>query len=226
MFRNPSHATFRRADTGNLAPETPFPHTAIGCSKYPVPTTGSSLAKTCITMCDNEDPDQSTVDSAAVEATVDGDKAADVELGLDNDLGNSLNEMANSLCSTCRKFPRGQIEARDFRVYHPSLTSLRESVQTGCWICKELTQSLDELCDRRQLRETLNEACFIQCRLIEFAHPRRSVGDGFYLEFLLCDSGVNCAVPKFDKPTLNDIIPFFAADYGVGEEVLGISTGQ
>lgn len=223
MFRNPSHATFRRADTGNLAPETPFSHTVIGCSKYPVPTTGSSLAKTCITMDDNEDPDQSTVDSAAVEDTADGDKAADVELGLHNDLGYSLNEMANSLCSICRKFPRGQIEEEDWRVYHPSLTSLRESVQAGCWICKELTQSLDELCDRLQLRETLNETWFIQCKVL----GNVPVGEGFHLKFFLCDSGINCAVSKFDNPPCLATIFFFPADsLGVGEEVLGISTGQ
>lgn len=151
-------------------------------------------------MSDNEDPDQNIVGSPAIESSAGGDEDADVGLCLDEELLNSLNEMASGLCSICRGFFRGQIDASyddsDKRVYHPSLSSLQKSVDAGCSICKDLSQSLGEFLKESEPPKTPIESWSIQCRLHRYLPWKRN-RDLLNLYFSLwdstCDHGaINC----------------------------------
>lgn len=141
----------------------------------------------------NEDPDQNIAGSPSIESSAGGDEGADLGLCLDEDLLNSLNEMASRLCSICRGFFRGKIDQiysiddSDYRIYHPSLSSLQKSVDAGCAICKDLSQSLDECLKQSEHLKTPTELWSMRCSLWQYL-PWKRYRDPFHLYFYLSES--------------------------------------
>ncbi|KAJ0117896.1 hypothetical protein J7T55_014346 [Diaporthe amygdali] len=82
---------------------------------------------------------------------------------LDDDLYLALSEMISNLCSTCRQFPRGRISETDKRLYHPSLSSLKESVDAGCIICEDLAREVSRWSEPGP---TPNDLWSIRCELL------------------------------------------------------------
>lgn len=197
---------------------------------------GACLVKPRVTVGDNEDRDQSIDDSATVEPGAGGDEDSDVEVSLDDELLCSLNEMASNLCSTCRGFPRGHIENigdySDCRVYHPSLSSLQESVDAGCRICKDLSQSVNTFFKKFESPATLTQPWSIHCTLwknIDWNNHVDSPRHAFNLTFDICEGGRNDAVRSTQEIIEGTLahMAFFPADcLGLGPEFLGMSTGQ
>lgn len=144
-------------------------------------------------MSDNEEPDQNIVSSPATGSSAGGDEDADLGLCLDEELLNSLNEMASRLCSICRGFFHGTtdqvylIDDSDYRIYHPSLSSLQKSVDAGCDICKDLSQSLDEFLKECEPPKTPPDSWSIRCSLWKYLSWKRD-RDPFLLLFYLSES--------------------------------------
>lgn len=106
---------------------------------------------------------------------------------LDDDMISSLRQISWSLCPICRQFPpRGRIyldDEGDFKStsYHPSLSSLRESVDTGCPLCSDLMKALEAFCRPSDPQETLKEFWSIRCRIVPL--------EGFFsFRFEVCQS--------------------------------------
>jgi hypothetical protein len=188
-------------------------------------------------MSKNEDSEHSIDDSAAVESTVDGDEHANVVVRLhgNDDLLCSLNEMASSLCSTCREFNRGQIEINggdtgSYRVYHSSLESLHDSIDAGCCICKCLSQSLDRFCKQYGPPSTPTELWSIRCHISWHPLWRMSVNSShnpFQLRYFLWVSDCYYPATKFPQPKPFVTLDFFPADcLGLGPEFLGMPMGE
>lgn len=111
----------------------------------------------------------------------------DATAQLDDDMIISLRQISSSLCLTCRQFPpRGRIYLDDeggFKPvsYHPSLSSLRESVDTGCRLCSDLMKALESFCRPSDPQETLKEFWSIRCRIVPL--------EGFFgFRFEVCQS--------------------------------------
>lgn len=64
---------------------------------------------------------------------------------LEND---ALSEVVSSLCSVCRRLFQSRFVRDEFRSHHPSLSSLKESVNAGCRFCEILERNLDDQCNR------------------------------------------------------------------------------
>lgn len=88
----------------------------------------------------------------------------------------ALTELASRLCAICQSFCRGEMKLEKAEEHggqqteklkhHPSLSSLRESVDAGCPLCKNLAQSFEErLGDNPELRDTVADSWFITCYL-------------------------------------------------------------
>lgn len=154
---------------------------------------------------------------------------------LDDDMFLSLSQMASSLCFTCRQFPRGRFPAENhetigFHSYHPSLSSLKESVDAGCRLCVELSQSLDEF-RQEYPQATQNESTWsIKCRL-------SALGTRLEFEFCLFDRDCDC---DYDYTSVDELgrARCEHADYlktmsfyrpgklGLGPEFLGAAIDQ
>lgn len=64
------------------------------------------------------------------------------------DLGNdALREVASNLCSVCRRLFQSQFLAYEICSHHPSLSSLKESVDAGCRFCEILARKLNNRCN-------------------------------------------------------------------------------
>lgn len=111
----------------------------------------------------------------------------DAAAQLDDDMIISLRQISSRLCPICRQFPpRGRIyldDEGDFQSisYHPSLSSLRESVNTGCRLCSDLMKALESFCRPSDPQETLKEFWSIRCRIVPL--------EGFFgFRFEVCQS--------------------------------------
>lgn len=63
---------------------------------------------------------------------------------LEND---ALSEVASTLCSVCRRIFQGEFLEGESYSHHPSLSSLKESVDAGCRFCEILARELDDQCN-------------------------------------------------------------------------------
>lgn len=173
-------------------------------------------------MNDNEDLDQSIDDFAAVESNADG--------GEDDHLWRELKQMASSLCSRCREFTHRQIgiagNDSEYRVYHPSISSLRKSTQAGCCFCKVLTGALSLWyvpsvisAELWSIRYRVLSDPFWR-RHVDYSHP-------FCLQFYLWKGDCEDAVRQFHETFHSVTTTFFPAEsLGLGPEFLSMSRAQ
>lgn len=177
-------------------------------------------------MSDNEDPDQSTDDSAAVESSADE--------GEDDDLWHELKQMASSLCSRCRELAHRQMGITDddseYRVYHPSMSSLRQSTRAGCCLCDRLDQSFRNFYGWHEPSSVSTEVWSIRYRVLSDPFWRRHVDyshGAFCLQFYLWKGDCNDAASKSHDALPFDTMTFFPAEsLGLGPELLSMSRAQ
>lgn len=86
-------------------------------------------------------------DSQSLECETDSGKISDQETHLSPEMDIALNKLASRLCAICQSLCRGEVMVKSIGwptvefAHHPSLSSLRWSVDAGCPLCKELAQS-------------------------------------------------------------------------------------
>lgn len=130
---------------------------------------------------------------------------------LDND---ALSEVASNSCSVCRRLFQSEFLEDEFCAYHPSLSSLKESVDAGCRFCEILARELDDQCN-----QTPSEWS-IKCAV-------RPIGDGKNLRFSFYLKHCNRSDTSHKQTQL--LTNFFlcpACKLGLGPEFSGAPSKQ
>lgn len=174
----------------------------------------------------NEDPGQSIDDSASVESSADG--------GEDDDLWRELKRLASTLCSRCRELAHRQIgitnDHSEYRVYHPSMSSLQESTYAGCCLCDWLDQSFHNFYGWNEPSSVSTELWSIRYRVLSDPFWRTHVDyshGAFCLQFYLWKGDCNDAVRKSHDAMPFVTMTFFPAEsLGFGPEFLSMSRAQ
>ncbi|KAG8167645.1 hypothetical protein KVR01_003334 [Diaporthe batatas] len=98
----------------------------------------------------------------------------DLTRELNDDILSALGQRTSALCSICRNFPRGRLEFIETKfsidashMYHPSLYSLKRSVDGGCYLCEDVAQSVEQFCQESNPSESQKEFWSIRCRITE-----------------------------------------------------------
>lgn len=194
--------------------------------------TASSVPVTIsIAMSADENLHWSTEDCTIAERKADQDEDNDVEAAISDDMRRSLNDLASRLCTTCRDFLRGEIPGLAYRVYHPSVSSLEKSVEAGCSICKDLSESLGDFCKQLRPPSAPIETWSIECEMFVFNSWHMPEGykgsnNAFRLSFRL--RGSDGASVIWDCRGISDFanMCFYPVDgLSLGPEFLGMSTG-
>ncbi|KAH9237689.1 hypothetical protein K456DRAFT_49917 [Colletotrichum gloeosporioides 23] len=116
---------------------------------------------------EKDDTDNSKLGNDADEDDVmDGPAATDEDDESPENLSLALSQWASKLCIVCRRFLEGKtyhvFEDEKHYMFHTSLSSLRSSVHSGCPLCKQLSESLDDYYKGDDLG-TLRKSCSIKC---------------------------------------------------------------
>lgn len=163
------------------------------------------------------------------EEDIDTDEDVDTSTDEDDSSGEledgmflALSQMASSLCSICRNLAKGRsVHGRDservHRLCHPSLSSLKGSVDAGCHLCDDVTESLEKFCKRYHPSITKKESWSIEYTVC---------GEESYLElrFYLCQcelvhpDGTGCDHGQY----LQSMTFYPARKLCLGPEFLGV----
>lgn len=151
----------------------------------------------------------------------------DDEDSLSPEMDLALKELASRLCAICQSLCRGEVKVLEYwksngrqhtgeLEHHHSLSSLRESVDAGCPLCKEVAQTFKEHLDMKpEVRDAVTDSWYITCWL-----DKSEWGfdvDGLCFNFTFYDSHGQSVNPK-----LGARIPFFPAEkFGLGPEYSG-----
>lgn len=181
---------------------------------------------TSITKSDHGNPLRGPENCTPVlERKADQSEDNDHESAISDDMRRSLNDLASRLCTTCREFLCGDIPEHAHRVYHPSVSSLQKSVEGGCSICKDLSQSLGDFCKQLEPPAAPTETWSIECKMFVFKQWHMPEGykgchNAFQLFFYLRESDGASVIGGFAR------MCFYPVDgLSLGPEFLGMSTG-
>lgn len=134
--------------------------------------------------------------------------------GLTDLQNDALSKVASNLCSVCRRFFQSEFLENEFCSHHPSLSSLKESVDAGCRFCEILARDLDDQCNRTPSEWS------IKCEV-------RPIGDGKSLRFKFtlkrCDSS-DTSHKGGQIFTVFNLYP--ACKLGLGPEFSGAPSSQ
>lgn len=178
----------------------------------------------------NEDGGMGAHDSQSSGLEDDGSQLSDKATSLSPEMDSALTTLASRLCAICRSLCRGEVKvlkywehSGDYRTgeldYHPSLSSLRESVDAGCPLCNEVAQSLEEdFGIRLQARDAVDDSWYITCYLDTSNWCWEA--DGLSFHFIFYDSDGHRVNPKLGEKDLH--LSFFPAEvFGLGPEYIG-----
>lgn len=145
----------------------------------------------------------------------------DDENPLSPEMSLALIELASRLCAVCQNLCRGEEKVLREVEHHPSLSSLRDSVDAGCPLCKEIAQYFEERLDRKpEVRDTVDDSWYITCW--QCAAGWRYADEGLSFEFTFYDSNRQ---PVNRRLGANTSMMFFPAEeLGLGPEYLGKRT--
>lgn len=180
--------------------------------------------------CDNNDYDRDVKDEYAKDLDRDEDVPTKES---DKDLSETLSKMVLRLCSICGNFSKGQfkihaeyygqetLRGTGVKLYHPSLSSLKQSVDRGCPLCQDLNRALGELFrSDPQLQRTMDQSWTIWCK------PEASEWDwwgdirGLRMTFYLC--GQDSQRLKDSSHAYPVALDFFPPEVlGIGPEFRG-----
>lgn len=177
---------------------------------------------------EKDDNDNSELGNDADEDDVmDGPAATYEDDELPENLSLALSQWASKLCLVCRRFLEGKtyhvFESNKEYIFHTSLSALRSSVHSGCPLCKQLSESLDNYYkgdDLMTLRKSGSIKCLVLFNVGDFLSSK-SVTDSFRLIFHLFDDD-NCMAFGFETLRLYPVRVLG----GVGPEFLGALSGK
>lgn len=127
---------------------------------------------------------------------------------------NSLSEVVSTLCSVCLRLFQSRFPQDEICSHHPSLSSLKESVDAGCRFCEILARKLGDRC-KRTPREWS-----IKCAVTPMSDVKTL---GFFFTFERCDAS------NTSRRQSQVVIPFYlypACKLGLGPEFSGASRSQ
>lgn len=177
---------------------------------------------------DNECDDEESLSSGTDEPRL-FDKRPDLSPQIDS----ALTRLASSLCDACQNLCRGEIKVGNLEEteweqvgempYHPSLSSLSESVHAGCLLCKEVSECLEERLNTHfDVRDRATDSWHITCSLRGgFGLPLlgRSFSERLCFWFFFYDSNGQCVNEQIGGTIVKT---FYAAEESVlGPEYLG-----
>lgn len=145
----------------------------------------------------------------------------------------ALTKLASRLCAICQNLCQGEVKVLEYwentgsqltgeREHHLSLSSLRESVNAGCPLCKELAQYLEERFDEEpQVRDSVADSWYITCLLERKGWWWSSGKDGlcFRFYFYQYDRSNPCSYPGLHWIIYPSFYP--AEKLGLGPEYSG-----
>lgn len=168
----------------------------------------------------NQKDDEEDVDTDEGVDTITEEDDSSGEL--EDDMSLALNQMVSSLCSICRNLAKGRSvhqksSERAHRVCHPSLSSLKSSVDAGCPLCGDVRESLEKFCKKSDPPITIKEFWSIEYTVS---------GEDSYLElrFYLCQcelvhpAGTGCDHGQY----LQSMAFYPARKLRLGPEFLGV----
>lgn len=129
---------------------------------------------------------------------VDAVSKRDPKASLDN-----LRQVVKSLCSICRTFIRGTFVLKKrqgwgistgLRSYHESMSSLRDSVHAGCYLCKDINRCTSKFFTKLKMDNT--DRYTIKCDIV--VHDLSRAKGEIVLQFFLFDNEGNIVNTEFD----------------------------
>lgn len=147
----------------------------------------------------------------------------DDESSLSPEMHFVLTELASRLCVICQNLCRGEVEILREVEHQPSLSSLRESVDAGCPLCKQIAAFLERLLEAKpEVRDIVDDSWYTTCWQCRAGW--RDNNDGLYFEFAFYDSDRQPVNERLEEGGLLSM-SFFPAEYlGLGREYLGERT--
>jgi hypothetical protein len=140
---------------------------------------------------------------------------------LDDVMSLSLGQMVAKLCAMCRNAAQGRSTDCE-NMHHPSLSSLKTSVDGGCYLCADVAEALDEFCNKSEPPVAKRDFWSIQYAIYgDKSH--------LWLNFSLCQCEIVHPVGEYckDGQRLQFMQFYPARGLGLGPEFLGVSsTGQ
>lgn len=116
-------------------------------------------------------------DSRSSSLGTDGSRLSDEWRELSPEMHSALTRLASRLCGACQRLCQGETMVKIYEDasrweqmgeldYHPSLSSLSESVHAGCPLCNEISDSFKERLDTYyDVRESVTDSWHISCSL-------------------------------------------------------------
>jgi rubrerythrin len=178
------------------------------------------------------DDDEEDEDSQSSELGADNSQPSDEAKSLSPEMYSALTGLASRLCAICQNLCRGEAKLVAYfssgyfqktgkLEYHSSLSSLRESVDAGCPLCKEVSRSFEECLDMEPgVRDTITDSWYSTCDQQPTAWCR-SIDEqtGLRFNFRFYNSSGQGA----DHKLVNNIYMYFfpAEELGLGPEYSG-----
>lgn len=169
-------------------------------------------------------------DSAPSGHREDGGHTSHRATNLSPEMYSALTTLSSNLCAICQKLCRDEVKVlKQWRNYgplytaelghHPSLSSLRESVDASCPFCCEVAQTFEEDFNMKlQDRDTVADSWHIKCYM-DINRWCFTV-EGLRLHFIFYDSNGNRVNPKLGVKDM--YLSFYPAEsLGLGPEYLG-----
>lgn len=156
---------------------------------------------------EREDIDTDLDEEECHSATAEDAELTDLE-------DNALSEMVSNSCFVCRRFFQSRFVEDETCSHHPSLSSLKESVDAGCRFCEILARELDDPCTGTPSEWSIK--CAVTPRI-----DGKSLGFTFTLE--RCEAS-DISHKQSQLLTYFDLYP--ACKLGLGPEFLGAPSSQ
>lgn len=147
---------------------------------------------------------------------------------LDSEMILALRQRTSALCSICRSVPRGCFSEGGLeglppseKIHHPSLSSLKKSVDGGCYLCEDVAKALELYWQGEDPHPTEKDIWSIRCKVA--AWIKNSGLRALQLVFYICGCELghldNTSCKHRENILQKNFIP--ASHLGLGPEFLG-----
>lgn len=145
----------------------------------------------------------------------------DDENSLSPEMHFALTELASRLCVICQNLCRGEVETIREVEHQPSLSSLRESVDAGCPLCRQIAEFFERRLEANpEVRDTVDDSWYITCW--QRTAGWRDVEEGLCFGFNFYDSDRQPVNQKLEGWWTMSFFP--AENLSLGREYLGERT--
>lgn len=151
------------------------------------------------------------------------DNEDDAKNSLSPEMNIALTDLASRLCAVCQNLCRGRVKVLREVEHHPSLSSLRESVDAGCPLCKDIAQLFEKRLDMKpEVRDTVDDSWYITC--CQHATCWWYADEGLRFVFTFYDSDRQPVNDRLEEGGWLSMSFFPAENLGLGREYLGERT--